>query len=110
MRRFFPSIAAAALVLAIGWWANPRFERLGEDDDTDDYVSIAHSFSDVEVRDRPPVYPLYLRFCLRVFGDRWERAAIAGQGAMLALIAAVVASVLRRVGTSPWAAILVAVA
>ena len=28
--------AAALVVLAIGWWANPRFERLGEDDDTDD--------------------------------------------------------------------------
>jgi Dolichyl-phosphate-mannose-protein mannosyltransferase len=110
MRRILPCFAAALVVLAIGWWANPRFERLGEDDDTDDYVSIAHSFSDEEVRDRPPVYPLYLRLCVRAFGDRWERAAIAGQYVLLALTAAVLASVLRRIAAPPWAAIAAAAA
>jgi hypothetical protein len=110
MRRLLPCFAAAALLLAMGVWANPGLERLGEDDDTDDYVSLAHSFSDEEVRDRPPVYPLYLRFCIRVFGERWERAAIAGQVVMLALTGALLAGLLRRLAIPPWAAIPAAVA
>ncbi len=110
MRRLLPCFAAAALVLGIGVWANPGFDRLGEDDDTDDYVSIAHSFSDEEVRDRPPVYPLYLRLCMRFFGEHWERAAIAGQLAMLALTAALLAGALRRLTIPAWAAIVAAAA
>ncbi len=101
---------SAAIVLAIAWLANPGFDRLGYDDDTEDYVSIAHNAFDVEVRDRPPVYPLLLRLCMWLFGDRWEHAVIATQALMLALAAAAVADVLRRMSVPPWAAVMVAAA
>jgi hypothetical protein len=103
-------LLAASIVFAVSWWANPGFDRLGYDDDTDDYVSIAHSFSDVEVRDRPPVYPLLLRLCLFLFGDGWEHAVIAAQSVMLALIAAAITDVLWRMVVPPWAAVAVAAA
>jgi 4-amino-4-deoxy-L-arabinose transferase-like glycosyltransferase len=103
--KLLPCLFSAVIVFAIGWWANPRFERLGYDNDTEDYVSIAQNMSDVEVRDRPPVYPLLLRLCLWLFGDGWEHAIIVVQAAMLALTAAAVADVLRRMSVPPWAAV-----
>ena len=69
--------------------------------DTAEYVAVAHSLHDGAARDRPPVYPLYLRLCM-LTGD-WQRTAVAGQKVFIAMLAATLVSLFQRMGlTAGW--------
>ncbi len=90
-----PNLICAFLALGVSIWENPGLVAR-EGQDTQEYVAVAHSMFDKAARQRPPVYPIYLRLCMTT--DDWERTALIGQKLSVAFLAAVLVSLFRRLG------------
>jgi hypothetical protein len=98
LRQRTPHLICALLAVGFSFWENPRLVAR-EGPDTAQCVAVALSLHDDAARDRPPIYPFYLRLCM-LTGD-WKKAAVAGQKLSIAVLAAVLVSLLRRLGLRP---------
>jgi len=98
-----------AIVVAILYWSNPHLRILVETD-TESYVNVAKDLSTREAQDRPPVYPLFLRFNM-LFGSSSVWPTLVGiiQMLLVGAAASCLCILFRLIQAPSWFAILGAV-
>ena len=103
--------AAAVATLALAILLGPTVAPITEGkSDTPEYVAVADDLGSEWARARPPVFPLLIRLCRSIAGERWPDVLVFVQVGMLGALAAALSRSLRRVGLRPALAFVAAVA